>query len=249
MYIHEAIYDPAELLRENLHVHTSFSHCAPAGRTLAVILAEAKQAGLSRIAITDHYNTDNSDDKFAAHIATLRQELAGIQTDIKVFFGAELSAYGVGKWLEGDSLRQKLDYRLYACNHYHLAYWEQPEDKSPAGYAKHAMAVATAVIASDHADCIAHPFGPGYIKTEVDKQAICDAITDTMLGDVFTIAKAHQTAIELNAPSRDPWGLQRRIFNTGRECGVVFNYGTDAHKPGTVDTMQYIREVRRVLLG
>ena len=43
----------------------------------------------------------------------------------------ELSGYGIGKTLEGDKLRNALDYRLYSCNHYHLDFWEQAAEITP----------------------------------------------------------------------------------------------------------------------
>lgn len=58
----------------------------------------------------------------------------------------ELSGYGIGKTLEGDKLRNALDYRLYSCNHYHLDFWEQAAEITPRAYAEHALENVTSLI-------------------------------------------------------------------------------------------------------
>jgi histidinol phosphatase-like PHP family hydrolase len=127
--IGEAIYDLDELAAWNMHIHTTFSSCAKPEMKIAGIIQEARRAGLKQIAITDHYNSADVDR--LSQIKILRAELAeaGLDgTDLKILYGAELSAYGIGKFLDTPEVNAALEYRLYSYNHSHLDFWEHPED-------------------------------------------------------------------------------------------------------------------------
>ena len=137
MYLREPCFDIDELAKENLHVHTSFSNCAKPEMRIKDIVAKAEELGLSRVAIVDHFNfkgtpitEKNIADRFVYQLT---------ETKIPFLFGAELSAVGIGKWLETNEVNSALDYRLYAANHYHLSFWEQPEEKTARGYAEHTL--------------------------------------------------------------------------------------------------------------
>lgn len=245
MYLRQPCYDIHELTEENLHVHTVFSGCAKDEMRVRHIVARAHELGLKRIALVDHFNSPetpmlekNRADRFLA-------ELYDAQIDI--LFGAELSAYGIGKQLDSDEVNAGLDYRLYAANHYHLGFWEQPEDMSARGYAKHAVALLTQLIKSGRADCIAHPVIAGYIRAVEDKPTVTAAVTDSELGDLLTLARENRVAWEINesAALSDP-DFSRRFWNLGREAGVVFHFGTDAHRLAEIDTRKRIDELEKL---
>ncbi len=246
MYIREPCFDIDELVKENLHVHTTFSGCAKPEMRVKSIVARAEELGLERVALVDHFNhadtpmvEKNMADRFVARLTG---------TKIPFLFGAELSAYGVGKWLDGDEVNAALDYRLYAANHYHLEFWEQPEERTPRGYAEHTVQVLTALIESDRADCIAHPIHGGYVRALEDKNSLAAAVTDEELYQLMLSAKKHRVAWEINVgEALADSELTKRLWRFGKEIGSVFHFGTDAHLLVNMDTRSRIDEFRKLL--
>lgn len=247
MFIREPCYSIRELAQENLHIHTSFSRCAKPEMTLAAILQEAEKSGLKRIALTDH-SPDPQDIPFAEKTEILRAQYAAIDTPVQVLFGSELSAYGVNKFGETKETEALLDYRLFTHNHYHIPLWEHPQERTAEGYKQHAFAVLNALFASGRADCIAHPLFGRFISSYADKTEITRAISDAELGDILQNGNAAQVAWELNtgAVQQDP-AFFKRYFQIGKEIGVVFHLGTDAHRLAGVDTTQYIETIENIL--
>lgn len=249
MYFHEPLYDLDILARQNLHIHTNFSNCAKAEMTVAGILAAAKAAGLQTIALTDHFNLDNTNKQCLKRNTYLRKEVDKFNTDITVLLSGELSAFAPGKSLENETVRCALDYRLYSCNHYHLDFWGQPEDKSLRGYAEYSLEIIRSIILSGKADCIAHPLIGRFIKAFEDRTLVTKEITDCELGDLLTLAQSNEVAFEINTGAilGDPQ-FGRRLWNIGKEIGVVFNYGTDAHTLASIDTKIKLNEMKQILL-
>lgn len=248
MSIQEAVYDLDTLARQNLHIHTVFSRCAKEEMKVPDILREARLAGLEAIALTDHFNDDITNDDYLAHIRRLREETRDIEPGLTVFIGSELSAFAPVKSLESEEVRQALDYRLYSCNHYHLDFWDKPEDRSPRGYVNHAIRVISSLLERGSADCVAHPLIGRFIKEIEDRTAVTREITDNELGDLLTLAKNRSTAFEINCGAilGDP-AFGRRLWHTGREAGVSFRYGTDAHLLKNIDTKHLLPEVKKIL--
>ncbi len=133
------------------------------------MVLKAEEYGLKTIAVTDHSDPGSDIDVFA-NTLDLKKRLAALDTPVRVLVGSELSAYGIGKYADDDMLNSVLDYRNYSCVHYHLATWDQPEDRSPRGYAEHMLAVMSALFDAKRADCIAHPFSPGKMKFFNDEE-------------------------------------------------------------------------------
>lgn len=246
MYLREPCFDIDELVKENLHVHTPFSGCAKPEMRVKDIVKRAEELKLERVALVDHFNRShtpmvekNMADKFVV-------EMSG--TQIPFLYGAELSAYGVGKWLDSDETNAALDYRLYAANHYHLDFWEQPEEKTARGYAKHTVKVLESLIKSERADCIAHPIHGGYVRALEDKNSLAAAMTDEELYYLMELAKRHNTAWEINIGEAlaDP-ELTKRLWRFGKEIGSVFHFGTDAHRIENMDTRAHMDELRQLL--
>ncbi len=247
MFFHEKTYDIDELARHNLHIHTRFSTCAKPEMIAADIVRTAEKCGLEMIALTDH-NYIQKKNAVAQQRYDILRELKNIETSVKVLVGAELSAYGIGKFADNITSDNSLDYRLYTINHYHQSYWEHPEVKTPRAYAEHMLAIVDGVIESGRADCFAHPFMAGYIKAFDDPHEVTRAFTDNEIGDAMEKANRHEIAWELNAPAvlGDP-EFYHRYFQIGKEVGVVFNMGTDAHKLCNIDTKQFVEQFKKIL--
>lgn len=247
MFFHEKTYDIDELVKHNLHLHTRFSGCAKPEMIAADIVKKAEECGLEMIALTDH-NYPQKKNAVAQQRYEILRELEGIETSVKVLVGAELSAYGVGKFADDISCDNSLDYRLYTTNHYHQGYWEHPEIITPRAYAEHMLAIMDSVIESGRADCFAHPFMAGYIHAFEDSHDVTRAFTDNEIGDIMEKANNHEIAWELNVPAvlGDP-EFFHRYFQIGKEVGVVFNIGTDGHRLDRVDSKQFAGQFKEIL--
>ena len=247
MFFHEKTYDIDELVKHNLHLHTRFSGCAKPEMIAADIVKKAEECGLEMIALTDH-NYPQKKNAVAQQRYEILRELEGIETPVKVLVGAELSAYGVGKFADDISCDNSLDYRLYTTNHYHQGYWEHPEIITPRAYAEHMLAIMDSVIESGRADCFAHPFMAGYIHAFEDSHDVTRAFTDNEIGDIMEKANNHEIAWELNVPAvlGDP-EFFHRYFQIGKEVGVVFNIGTDGHRLDRVDSKQFAEQFKEIL--
>ncbi|GAA3404407.1 PHP domain-containing protein [Paenibacillus hodogayensis] len=246
MYKTEPNYDLEQLVRQNLHIHTIHSPCASREMVVRDIVETAVKDNIRVIAFTDHFNS--SDFNILDISLDLKKQVEECGADLKVLYAAELSAYGVGKFLDDLAVNEALDYRLYSYNHYHLDYWEHPEDKSPRGYVRHALQVLESLFATSRADCIAHPFIGRFIRTLEDRTSVTREMTDNELGDILEKGKRSQVAWELNVPALfgDP-EFSKRYWRIGKEVGVVFHLGTDAHALEAVGTSQHLERLKQLL--
>lgn len=240
MYLHEPTYNADELFSANYHIHTNLSRCGKKEMVIADIVKAAEKAGLREIAITDHIHPFETP-KIKRNQRLLYPQREQIKTDIKIYLGAELSAHGENKYTLKYSAK-RLDYHLYAHNHYHMRGWEQPDDKSPLGYKEHCKKTILAVINSGKADCMAHPFIDKYIVREFEDEygftpgCITNLWTDNEIGDILEAGKANGVAWEINTTAIVPYkDFMRRYFHIGKEVGVCFNLGTDAHTLQNID--------------
>ncbi len=245
MFFHEKTYDIDELIKCNMHIHTTFSGCAKPEMKAKDIVKTAEDAGLKIIALTDHDYPENKNE-----VALQRQQLLEEipETKIKVLVGAELSCVGIGKFMNDEWCDSQMDYKLDTLYHFHMPFWDQPEDKTPRGYAVWMLKMAESVIKMRKADCFAHPFMAGYIRCFEDKHAVTRVYTDNELGDIMQKANEKEIAWELNtgAVLGDP-EFYHRYFQIGKEVGCVFNIGTDAHKLCNIDTKQFAERLKEIL--
>lgn len=252
MYLYEPCYDIDELFRRNFHLHTyPQSRCAKPEMLYSDLVRAAENAGLREIAITNHIQP-GEEEQCVLWTSELRKKIAETDTVLKIYAGAELSAYGIDKYSfhDGDA---PLDFRMYAHNHYHLDVWEQPEDRSPAGYKKHCSEVIRSVIASGRADCMAHPFTDGYIVRGMDdsrgftRGCITELWTENELGDILSFGKEHGTAWEINTKNLPAYpDFAKMYFNLGREIGVCFTVGSDAHRLCDIDILPQRSEFKKL---
>lgn len=249
MFIGERIYDIKELSLCNYHIHTNFSRCAKPEMVFEDIVAKAKAYGLREIAITDHSNLNDGIDVLADTLE-LKKRREQLQPGIKVYIGSELSAYGIGKYTENDAVIKELEYHLYSVNHFHMPFWDQPEERTPEGYAVQMIKVMNRLFEDKLADCIAHPFIPWYIRClgDEDKKAVLDSITDNELGDIMSAGERAECSWELHPSvilAYPPFG--RRYFNIGRENGVHFNFATDAHVLWGIETKYIAEDMEKIV--
>ncbi len=249
MFLLERTYDVDELVRHNVHTHSVFSKCAKPEMTLEAMIRAAEGFGLRTLAVTDHSDPQDDIDTYQ-NFLLLKEKLAHIETGVRVLLGAELSAYGVGKYAESYAVDKALDFASYSHIHYHLDTWEQPQDRSPRGYALHNLAVLDALFETDRADHIAHPFSPCKMPffDEAQKAQTLDCLSDNELGGILEKGERACVSWEIHTPTffRFP-AFSRRFFFLGREVGAHFALGTDAHTLAALSTEGLAGRIKAVL--
>lgn len=129
----------------------------------------------------------------------MEKQVDQFQPKIEVLVGAELSAYGVGKYSVSEEDNQRIKFRLYLTNHYHLDYWEHPNSKNPQAYAEHLLENTRALIISNRAHCIAHPFTGFYVRDNLHNFAmVSQAITENERADTLRLGTENSIVWELN---------------------------------------------------
>ncbi|MBR6771838.1 MAG: PHP domain-containing protein [Clostridia bacterium] len=245
MFLFDRCYDIDELLTKNMHMHSNFSNCAKPEMTFEAIVRKAEESGFDCIAVTDHSGVGNSITRCLEEHKRLRDLT---ETGLKILIGSEISNYGVGKYSETPEVLNALEYRLFAQNHYHLAIWEHPEDRSPQGYVDHMTACLEELFKTGYADCIAHPLAPIKLKAFADPYTLLNAITDNHIGNLMEKAEAAEVSWELHRGVVWAWpDFARRFYNIGREVGAHFVYASDAHSLATVG-VDDIRELYKKAL-
>lgn len=254
MFLDSITYDLDELFSVNYHIHTSLSRCGRKEMTVPAIIEAAKRAQLREIAITDHIHPGENA-YIKRNLEILTPQVSAIQSEIKIHIGAELSAYGVKKYtLQYAKRLPPLQYRLYAHNHYQMDGWEQPEDASPSGYKEHCKRTLQNVIRSGKAQCLAHPFIDKYIVREFEDiygftyNCVTSLWTENELGDLLQLGKDHNVAWELNTSYFSVYpDLFYKYYNIGKEIGVCFHTGTDAHSLAAIDPTPGKEVLKRIL--
>ncbi len=251
MFLLERTYDVDELTRHNVHTHSVFSKCAKPEMTLDAMIRAAEDFGLRTLAVTDHSDPRDDIDTYGNYLL-LKERLAAIDTPVRVLLGAELSAYGIGKYAEPYAVDKALDFASYSHIHYHLDTWDQPADRSPRGYAEHNLAVLNALFDTDRADHITHPFSPCKMPffDEAQKAQTLSCLTDNELGDILEKGERSGVSWEIHTPTffRFP-AFSRRFFFLGKEVGAHFAVGTDAHTLDALSTQGLAERLRTVLYG
>lgn len=232
---------------ENWHIHSSLSRCANPEMTPENIITMSEQAKLTRIAIVDHHHP--GEEGVLEKTGTVRSGLAERETPVKVTVGAELSAFGPGDYADPLNINSYVDYRLYACNHYHISTWKQPDTTSPEGYAQFSMRIIRELISTERADCIAHPLVASYIKQYKDNQTLVTSqYPDSDLMELFEMSKTYNVAWEINIPHlMNDLDFAGRYIRLAFDSGVTLKIGTDAHRLLSIDPKPQVERLIKSL--
>lgn len=249
MFFIPQTYNIDELAHYNLHIHTNFSGCAKDEMSFKNIVEVSKKSNLKLIALCDHiYCPDNLPD-FIANCELLRKKRDEINAEVKILIGGEFSCYAVDEYtLKGLDIPS--EYKLYSQNHYHVTGWQQAEEQTPESYKELTKKMLRNLFKDKAADTIAHPLNGKYLKkmTGWENEVLGSCWTDNELGDIMTEALNSECAWELNTGAifaDSP--LARRMFNIGKEIGVVFTLGTDAHQLCNIDPKPFVDDIKRIL--
>lgn len=224
------------LVWQNMHTHTRLSYCGGRDSTVANTIYEAESVGLKLVGICDHIDEPGS-----GRIVLMQQnrdELAQIDTDVKVLIGSELSLNDPDTLPIGEDELDLLDYVLISSNHFHLSCVRNPDNRSEEGYADWFLTMAEGAIRFG-ASIIPHPFTYTGVKEidgrPIDYDRLVAAYDRNRISEVFEQAARKGTAFELN-----PGHVQRmpaffaEIIPMAREVGMKFAIGSDGHRPGSM---------------
>ncbi len=249
MFFTDKTYNIDELAQNNLHIHTNFSGCAKEEMDFSEIVRVTKNAGLKKIALTDHIYEREDLPEFIENCARLRKLRDELNSDIEILIGGEFSCYHENDYtLKGVEI--ETDYRLYAQNHFHVTGWQQGDDGTPESYKEVTKRMLRNLFKDKAADTIAHPFSGRYLRRMKgwDADLVGNTWTENELGDIMLEGHNSGCAWEFNSGNvgSDP-ELIRKMYNIGREIGVVFTIGTDAHRLEAVDTKNIAQELKRII--
>ena len=249
MFFTDKTYDISELAQSNLHIHTNFSGCAKEEMEFHEIVRVAKQAGLKKIALTDHIYLREDLPEFNESCARLRKLRDELNSDVEILIGGEFSCYHENDYtLKGVEI--ETDYRLYAQNHFHVTGWQQGDDGSPESYKDVTKRMLHNLFKDKAADTIAHPFSGRYLRRAKgwDADLVGNTWTENELGDIMLEGHQSGCAWEFNSSNvgSDP-ELIRKMYYIGKEIGVVFTIGTDAHRLEAIDTKNIAEELKRII--
>lgn len=228
----------------DMHIHSQLSLCSGhPEQTVENILKYAKETGLKKICLTDHFWDDPVEGAIEwyrkqnyAHIAQalpLPQE-EGITFD----FGCETEC---DRFMTLGIARETIDkfaFVIVPTSHLHIKGFVIDEDvTSVAARAKLYMERNHALMDMDlpfekmglaHFTC--ELMGQ---NSEGEYRDILNAISDASYAEFFERVAASGMGVELNLPLRDcSDGDMLRPYRIARSCGCKFYLGSDAHTPG-----------------
>lgn len=249
MFFTQGIYDIDELARFNLHIHTCFSGCAKDEMTFENIVRIAENTGLDTIALCDHIYKPEDLPEFNKNCEILRNKRDKAGSKVKILIGGEFSCYGVDSYtLKGIDINT--EYRLYAQNHFHVTGWEHPENNTPEGFKELTKKMLHNLFKDKAADTIAHPLNGNYLRKMMgwESDVLGKCWKDHEIAEILSEAFESGCALEINTAAMygDP-ALIRRMYNIGKELGVVFTLGTDAHRLENIDTKSFTDELKRIV--
>ncbi len=245
------------IFKNDFHVHTHHSVCAKEKSKAhpSCLLKRAQRLGMETVGFTDHFaqHPPLATPKWAhcgiEMIAALREEVAEIDSPVRVLIGCEadlLDEHTLS--IERDYARE-LDYVVVSASHFHLPGIKQPQSALTVAVAEHYITMLKSALSFDFISIIAHPFKtPFNVLGSID--GYMSKISDEALYDIARKAKQQRIAMEINALlGRDTEYLLaiKRFFGICKDVGVRFTYGSDAHHvknlgpyPGIKKAIQYL---------
>ncbi|MHC4252564.1 MAG: PHP domain-containing protein [Planctomycetota bacterium] len=158
------------LIDHDLHVHTHLSSCChdKTNHRPEAILRVAAEMKIATVGFADHLwanprlqTTDWYRAQGEAQIVRLREDLAGIATDVRVLVGCEAETVAPGAFGITPECARELDFVLLACSHFHMRELvAQPPRADARGIAVHARDFFVSAAGSGLATAIPHPLMP-----------------------------------------------------------------------------------------
>ena len=234
------------------HIHSALSSCSHDPlQTPARILEYAKEHGLNKICLTDHYwdSTVPGASKWYVpqNFAHIEQAKPLPQAEgIEFLFGCETDMDRFGTVGVPSARFDDFAFMIIPTTHLHMKGFTITEEDFPSVEAKAALWVTRLelLLSMDlpfHKIGIAHLVCPLLHKAPYeDYLRLLDMITDEDMVRVFTRAASVGVGIELNSCDMrfadDEADTVLRMFRIAKRCGCKFYCGSDAHQPIGLDT-------------
>jgi histidinol phosphatase-like PHP family hydrolase len=236
----------------DFHIHTTYLKCANETMSVPALVQRCESLGLEAIAITDHLNAP----EFLPKHALIKQDLAEISSDMKIYFGVEVNV------INKDTGAVSIDEAQLAQGGFelviggpHASYFDRP-DKAAIIDLQHQLMLQ--VIANPLVDVLVHPwwFGGGEFKPGGPMEWLTDMgqIPDWHAQEIAEAALAHGTAIEANHSAfftENQYGQAFRetyphYLASIAQRGVKMSLATDAHD---INRLDGIHEMMDILEG
>ena len=233
----------------DFHIHTTHLKCANETMTVPGLVQRCESLGLEAIAITDHLNGP----QFLEKHELIKQDLAQIETDMKIYWGVEVTVKDpqTGAVTIDEEQLEKGGFEVVIGGP-HSSYFDKP-DKEAIIALQHKIMLA--VIANPLIDVLVHqwwmgaaefkPGGPMEWLTDMEQ------IPDWHAREIADAALAHNTAIEANHSaffSDNQYGEAFRAtypyyLKTIAERGVPISISTDAHDINKLDNIHAMMDI------
>jgi histidinol phosphatase-like PHP family hydrolase len=220
-------------IEHDLHIHSNLSLCAKPEMTFDNIASAARSRGFTVIGVCDH--TDEVGDwerekRLLKNFDLARR--AAQASGVRILVGSEVTMSAPGKLSISPDTARQLDYVSVATNHYHLPGVQHPSDRTARGYADHHLDVLESVCSLERADIVTHPFLSGFMKdAQFGQEEFFEAIDEERLKELLALLGRRNIRLELNprVPA-ERTEFFRRVVEMGRDAGVRFSLGSDAHR-------------------
>ena len=241
-------------IEHDFHLHTSLSFCADKCATLEGYVDIAKNFGLKKIGIANHfwdskipridtyyktkYDVGFYDNQDFNHISKIKPEIEKFKdSGIKIYFGAEAEydpiRHGVGITEE---VAEQLEFLIVPNSHTHITMPMSLYEP----YEKHVQFMIDAY--NDILDCpvskyvtaMAHPFTA--VACPYSREILFDLISDDVFKKLFSETADKGIAVEINTDDFAKDEISKicdnkriRMYNIAKTCGCKFLFGSDAH--------------------
>lgn len=229
----------------DLHLHSRLSDGAEPHATVENYVAFAKENGLHTIGIADYL----WDTKVSAPCDEFYEDqdadriLSGTypkEKGIRILRGCEVEMDEKGRLGISEETAKKMDFIIAAHSHSHI------EGAIPEKIRRDKKALAELLCdrfsllienpMAKYITTVAHPFYPTGNPDNFDE--VLFRIPDDRLEDLLNDAVYKNIAIELNAAAFSSYPMKSmhrselfRIYETAKECGCKFTFGSDARDP------------------
>ncbi len=239
-------------ITHDFHVHTSLSLCAAPTALLEGYLEKAKDIGLTKLGISNHFwdaAIPGANEFYVPqdfdHVASLRDEIQKADSpELRVYFGCECE---YDPWRHGvactEEIAEKFEYMLVPNSHTHMM---MPKEYYHP-YEKHAEFMLQAY--EDILDCplsryvtaMAHPFEA--VGCPYDNQILIDLVPDDRYRRLFAKTAEKGIAYEINVSVFREKITENiaeasvfRLYRLAKEEGCKFLFGSDAHDVSYYDS-------------
>lgn len=241
----------------DLHIHSQISLCSKdPEQTPERILQYAKENGLRKICLTDHFWDDSVPDTIEWYKIQNYEWIAKSlplpkAEGIQFLFGAECEMDKDTRIGLTPRYYDKFDFIIVPTTHLNNAGFglTEAQAQSAEGRAEAWLYKFEGLLHSGlpyHKVGAAHLACPLIAKQRADYLAVLDMLPEDRLRTLFRRAADIGIGIELNSSDmgfkEEEAGTVLRVFEIAKACGCKFYLGSDAHHPKTLDSVKAIFE-------